>query len=197
MRGDYTLWPTIVVISFGMKTLILYCSSTGSTQKYAEEIASATHADILPAKKFKKKMIKDYDTIVFGGWVMGSKIQGIDQFLQLWDYMSEKNVIVFSVGMSFPTKQARDDLISANLLDMYHLRYYMLRGNFEFNKLKFPYSFLFKNSLRMIANNPEATPDQKALLAIKDTPLIYHDEEGLNKIISIVNRLSAIPQGDA
>ena len=49
-----------------MRTLVLYFSKTGNTKKYAEEIAMATHADLLPAPKFKPKMIKDYDTIVFG-----------------------------------------------------------------------------------------------------------------------------------
>ena len=176
-----------------MKTLVLYQSSSGSTKKYAEEIASSVKADLLPAKKFKKKMIPQYDTIVFGGWVMGGKIKGIDNFLSLWDFMSEKNVIVFSVGMSLPTKQAREDMISGNLLDMYHLRFYMLRGSFEYSKLKFPYNFLFSNSLRMIAHDPNASADQQALLAVKENPIIVHDDEGISKIISIINRISAIP----
>ena len=176
-----------------MKTLVLYQTSTGSTKKYAEEIAQSVKADILPAKKFKKKLIPQYDTIVFGGWVMGGKIKGIDEFLSLWDLMSDKNVIVFSVGMSLPTKQARTDMISGNLLDMYHLRFYMLRGSFEYNKLKFPYKLLFANSLRMIARDENASADQKALLTVKETPIIVHDDEGINKIVSIINRLSAIP----
>ena len=176
-----------------MKTLVLYQTSTGSTKKYAEEIAQSVKADILPAKKFKKKLIPQYDTIVFGGWVMGGKIKGIDEFLSLWDLMSDKNVIVFSVGMSLPTKQARTDMISGNLLDMYHLRFYMLRGSFEYNKLKFPYKFLFANSLRMIARDENASADQKALLTVKETPIIVHDDEGISKIVSIINRLSAIP----
>ena len=176
-----------------MKTLVIYQSSSGSTKKYAEEIASSVKADILPAKKFKKKMIPQYDTIVFGGLVMGGKIKGIDEFLSLWEFMSDKNVIVFSVGMSLPTKQARADMISGNLLDMYHLRFYMLRGSFEYDKLKFPYKFLFSNSLRMIANDENASADQKSLLAVKETPIVVHDTDGINKIISIVNRLAAIP----
>ena len=176
-----------------MKTLVLYKTSTGSTKKYAEEIASSVKADILPIKKFKKKMIPEYDTIVFGGWVMGSKIKGIDEFLSLWEEMKEKNVIVFSVGMSLPTKQARADLISANLLDMYHLRFYMLRGNFDYQNLKFPYKLLFANSLRMIEKDENASADQKALLSVKTTPIYYHDDEGISKIISIVNRLAALP----
>ena len=176
-----------------MKTLVLYMSSSGSTKKYAEEIAASVKADILPSKKFKRKMIANYDTIVFGGWVLGGKIKGIDEFLTLWDDMKDKNVIVFSVGMSIPTKEARADMISGNLLDMYHLRYYMLRGSFDYQKLKFPYKFLFANSLRLIERDENATADQKALLEVKERPILVHDEEGINKVISIINRLAAMP----
>ena len=57
-----------------MKTIVLYTSKTGNTAKYAEEIASQVGADVKPLKKFRwKKELKDYDCIVFGGWVMGGK----------------------------------------------------------------------------------------------------------------------------
>ena len=52
-----------------MRTLIVYESQSGSTKKYAEDIAKAVSADLLPLKKFKAKIIPDYDCIVFGGWV--------------------------------------------------------------------------------------------------------------------------------
>ena len=176
-----------------MKTLIIYQSSSGSTKKYAEEIANSVKADVLPRKKFKKKMIAEYDTIVFGGWVMGGKIKGADEFLVHWDDMKDKNVIVFSVGMSISTKEARQELISANLLDLYHLRFYMLRGDFDYQNLKFPYKFLFSNSLRLIEKDENASLEQKALLAVKEHPVYFHDDEGINKIISIINRLAAMP----
>ena len=73
-----------------MRTLILYQSKTGNTQKYAEEIAQAIKGDIMPLKKFKAKMIPSYDTIVFGGWVMANKIHGVDDFLAHYEEMKDK-----------------------------------------------------------------------------------------------------------
>lgn len=176
-----------------MRTLILYYSKTGSTQRYAEEIGNAVHADILPFKKFKPKMIADYDTIVFGGRVVGSRIQKIDEFLRYWDDMSEKNVIIFSVGMSLVTKESRAALISGNILDLYHVRFYQLRGSFDFSKLGFIDRLLMSHSLNMIARDPDASVDQRALLDIKERPIEYYDRDGVDRIISVLHRLAAIP----
>ena len=66
-----------------MRTLILYSSSAGSTKAYAEEIALGMGREAIEfnKKKFRKMNLDDYDTIVYGGWVKGSQIQGIDDFL--------------------------------------------------------------------------------------------------------------------
>ena len=174
-----------------MRTLVLYTSKTGNTKKYAEDLASAVKADVLPLKKFKKKMIDSYDCIVYGGNVMGEKIQGIDEFLSNYELMKEKDVIIFSCGMSFVTKETRANMISANILDLYHVRYYQLRGSFDYNKLGFLQKFLMNHSLRMISNSEEATPDQRALLAIKETPLVYYDQNGIDRMISVINKIAA------
>lgn len=172
-----------------MRTLILYYSKTGNTQKYAEDIAASLKCDVMPLKKFKKKMIADYDTIIFGSRIMGSKIQKIDDFLSHYDAMEGKNVIVFAVGMSVVTAQTRKDLISANILDLYHLRFYQLRGSFEYDKLSFWEKFLMNQSLRRIAAMEDASADQKFLLTITENPIIYYDNQGVDKIISVVRRL--------
>ena len=125
-----------------MRTLILYTSKTGNTKKYAEDIAQAVNGDVFPLKKYKWKDVGDYDSIVFGGWVMGGKIQGIDDFLSYYDEISDKNILVFSSGMGFVTSESRDRPISGNVLDIYHIRYYQLRGSFDYSKLHFPYNFM-------------------------------------------------------
>ncbi len=177
-----------------MRTLIIYYSKTGSTEKYAKDIGKAVNADVIPFKKFKAKMIQDYDTIVFGSRVVGSRIQKIDEFLRAYDDMQEKNVILFSVGMSVTSKETRDNMISANLLDMYHVRYYQLRGSFDYQKLGGLEKFMFANSLRMIARDPEASADQKMLLEIKDRPIEFYDQYGIDKIITVLNKLSINPE---
>lgn len=177
---------------FGMRTLVLYYSKTGNTQKYAEDIAAALKCDLLPFKKFKKKMIADYDTIVFGSRVMGGRIQKIDEFLSNYDLMEGKNIILFAVGMSLVTPESRKNLISGNLLDLYHIRFYQFRGSFDFNKLSFFERFMMNNSLRMIQSNPENYPNQQSLLAIKETPITFYDEAAVNKVISIVRKIDTV-----
>ena len=181
-----------------MRTVIVYYSKTGNTQKYAEDIAEALKADVMPLKQFKKKMVDDYDTIIFGSRVMGNRIQKVDDFLAMYDLMKEKNVILFAVGMSIVTKETRANLISANILDLYHVRFYQLRGSFDFNKLGFFDKFMLNNSLRIISRDPNSTMDQRMLLSIKETPIVCYDDVGVNKIISVVRKLATVvPEGDA
>ncbi len=173
-----------------MRTLVIYESLTGSTQKYAEDIARAVSGEVIPLRRFKPKMIPQYDVIVFGGWVRGGRIQGLDKFLTHWDQMEGKDVIIFSSGMSIPTKQGRLDLISANLLDLYHVRYYELRGNFDYDKLNFINRMMMDRSLQMIENDPEASVDQKYLLTVRDNPISYYDQERVDRIIEVINGIS-------
>lgn len=173
-----------------MKTAVIYNSKTGSTKKYAEDIAARVDGDVFPLKSFKfKKMLPEYDTIIFGGWVKGSQIQGINDFLGWWDLMEKKNVIVFSCGMSFPTAEGRKSLIDANVLDLYHLRYYQLQGSFDFKKLSPLNKFLISNSLRLMAKDEEYAASARSLDDIKDRPLEVYDEKGVDKIVNVVKRL--------
>ena len=175
-----------------MRTLILYTSATGGTQKYAEDIAAGIQGDVFPLKKYKWKDIDDYDTIVYGGWVMGNKIQGIDDFLSHFDEMEKKNVLIFASGMGYPTPESRDSLISTNVLDIYHVRFYQLRGSFDYSKLRFPYSLIMKTSLRQMKNDPSLESQSEMMESLKDHPLEFYDAQGIDKILSVLHRLSAI-----
>ena len=175
-----------------MRTLILYTSATGGTKKYAEDIASGIQGDVFPLKKYKWKDIDSYDTVVYGGWVMGGKIQGIDDFLAHFDEMEKKNVLIFASGMGFPSAESRDNLISTNVLDIYHIRFYQLRGSFDYSKLRFPYSLMMKASLRQMQNDPSLASQVEMMDSLKDQPLEFYDAQGIDKILSVLHRLSAI-----
>ncbi len=177
-----------------MRTLILYTSATGSTKKYAEEIASSVGGTALPLKKYKWKDASDYDTIVYGGWVMGGKIQGIDDFLAHYDEIEDKNVLIFATGMSLVSPESRDNLITTNVLDIYHIRFYQLRGSFDYSKLHFPYNFLLNTSLRSMKNDPEMAATLGMVENLKSSPLEFYDGQGVNKIISVLHKLSAIQE---
>ena len=140
-----------------MKTLILYTSKTGNTKAYAEDIGRQVSATVAPLKGFRAKKMLDYDTIVFGGWVQGGTIKGLDKFLSNYKSIEKKNVIVFSVGMSIPSSDARSLMIEQNLLDMYHVRYYQFRGSFDMKKLHFPENFMNEDAQKRLQAIQEFT----------------------------------------
>ena len=180
-----------------MRTLILYTSQTGSTQKYAEDIASSIGGDVFPSKKFKWKNLKNYDTVVFGGWVRGGKIQGLDDFLSHYDDMEDKNVLIFSSGMSYTNDQTRKEMISANVLDIYHVRYYQLRGSFDFNKLGTVNKMMFNMGIKQLSADPNQAAVVSMMETVKETPIEYYDDDGINRILTVLHRLVAEPQGES
>ena len=156
-----------------MRTLILFTSATGSAEKYAKDIATALSGDVFPLKKFKWKTLPDYDLVIYGGWVMGGKIKGVDDFLSHYDEMDGKDVIIFSTGMVTPSKEGRKTLIDTNILDLYHER------------------SMIKMYFRQIEEDAEANPGYKALLEYASTPLEYYDQEGVEKIISVAKKIES------
>jgi len=173
-----------------MKTIVIYHSMTGNTKAYAEDLARRVNADLLPLKKVKGKLLATYDTVVFGGWTMGGTIQGLDKFLQNWNFISDKNVIVFTNGMGFPTKESRLELIESNVLGDYHIRFYQLRGSFDISKLKFPYNLMMKKTIAQMAGDPSQQATYEALQNYSATPLIYYDKEMIERMTSVINGLS-------
>lgn len=176
------------------KVLVLYTSNTGSTETYANDIAHGVDGDVMPLKKFRWKNIDDYQIVVYGGWVNNGAIQGINDFL--YDYenrLANKDVLIFSCGMSFPTENGRKELIDRNYLSPYHVRFYQVRGSFDFKKLNFFQKMIMKSSIKMIANSADATPEQKMLTTVLDAPLEYYDREKVERILTVIRKLQDEP----
>lgn len=164
----------------------MYESKTGNVKRYAEDIAKAIGAEIMPIKKFKMRKASQYDCLVFGGWVKGGNIQGIDDFLFDYESFKDKEVIIFSSGMAIPTVEGRAALISQNLLDNYHVRFYQFRGSFDFKKLKRIDAFMFRNALKMMEKKGE-----ESVSFILERPIEFYDREKVEKVIRVINSLSS------
>ncbi|MCQ2798452.1 MAG: flavodoxin domain-containing protein [Bacilli bacterium] len=176
-----------------MKTIVLYESSSGTTKKYAEDIAARVNAEVMPLKKFKWRKLANYDTIVFGGWVLNAQIQGLNDFLSHYEEMEEqkKNVLLFSSGMSYTSPEGRKELIRSNVLDLYHIRYYQLRGSFSYSKLKWKYRMVMSLMIAKVTTDKNSTPEMVAMYkSFKTTAIEYYDQEKVDKIVNVINTLS-------
>ena len=159
-------------------------------QKYATDIAKRVEADVSPFKKVKWKNIQDYDIVVFGSYIRGGKIQKIDDFLQHWDELKDKAVLVFATGMGMASKESRDNLIQTNVLGDYHLRFYQFRGSFDFSKLNFIDRLMFTQSLKIMEAHPElAGGNTQDMSWVKDNPIEVYDNEKVDRVVDVIQKI--------
>lgn len=83
-----------------MKTVIIYHSQTGFTERYAKWLAEATGADCLTLSAARKTPLDGYETIVFGSWMCAGGISKLGWFREKLARWAGKKRIVFCVGGS-------------------------------------------------------------------------------------------------
>lgn len=79
-----------------MKTLVVYQSKTGFTQKYAQWIAEDLGCELRSISDVNESVIAGYDLVIHGGWLLAGVINGLDK---LRSYKPKK-LIAFGVGFT-------------------------------------------------------------------------------------------------
>ena len=144
-----------------MKALIIYNSQTGFTARYAQWMAEATGATSIGLKEAKKKkaaFFDDYDTIVYGGWVMGgnvSKLKWFEQHLADW---KNKRLAVFAVGAS----PAESEMVAEFMEKTFGgsqwsgVAGFYCQGGLNYDRMSAPNRMLMK----MLKKSLDGTPDK-------------------------------------
>lgn len=78
-----------------MKTIVLFTSNTGFTKQYANWLVNDLSCPWIDLSKTIRVDLDEYDTIVFGSWLMAGKIKKGKQLKSLLKQYQEKNWIVF------------------------------------------------------------------------------------------------------
>lgn len=121
-----------------MKTVVIYKSKTGYTKKYAEWIAEGLVADIFEVSKVTENILRNYDTVIYGGSLHAVGINGIRFIIQNIDKLKDKKVVVFATGASPSRKDAIIEVKNKNFTSEQQklIQFYYLRGGFDYKKLK-------------------------------------------------------------
>lgn len=78
------------------KTLIIYKSETGFTQKYAKWLSNELSCDICDFKNFSKDKIDNYNILIYGGGIYAGQINGFKDFQNMVPI--DKKLILFMTG---------------------------------------------------------------------------------------------------
>lgn len=101
-----------------MKTLVIYTSTTGFTEKYAQWLTERLGADLMKVNEAMKKSdsyFDKYDALIYGGWALAGSIQKSKWFLERLERWQGKRLALFCVGAS-PAENEEVDVAMDNIL---------------------------------------------------------------------------------
>ena len=149
-----------------MKTLVIYTSQTGFTQRYARWLAERLNADVLEteeAQKRPKDYFDQYQAIAYGGWVMAGKVAKVNWFLKQAAAWKGKRLAVFCVGGS-PQGSRDAEILLQHLLNdeqKQTIRVFYCQGGYNYEKMNGPSRLAMKLVASALRKKKDATEEEK------------------------------------
>ena len=178
-----------------MNIVVIYKSKTGFVKKYAEWIATELDADIYEYSQITSNQLVRYNTIIYGGGVYISGINGVKLITENFDKIKNHNIIVFASGASPYREDAMKEVYNANFnKDQQTIRLFYLRGGFDFNSLRKGdrlLMILVKLKLKFKSKlNITLTPDEKGMLAGYSQATDFTRKKNIEELVAYVNTIA-------
>lgn len=125
-----------------MKTLIVYASTHGTTEKVAHSVARSLdngHVEIINLKREQPGDLSVYDRVIIGGSIHAGQIQGrVRQFCEKnMLQLLEKQLGLFLCCMNEPEYQAQFERAFPELLRKHATSSKIMGGEFLFDQMNF------------------------------------------------------------
>lgn len=176
------------------KVVVLYQSKYGSTKRYAEWIANELKSDLLEGSKVKAEDLLSYDTIVFGGGLYASGINGISIITKNFPSIKDKNLIVFTVGLGdTKEKEIFKPIIEKNCSTEIQtkVKFFHFRGGINYKKLNFLHKIMMAMLKTMVAKKKpeEMTDGDQKMLDTYGDQIDFTDKNTIVPLILYVKEL--------
>ena len=172
------------------KAVVIYRSKSGYTKKYAEWIAHESGAELRDARYIKKNELTEYDTIVFGGALYATGINGIKIIRKNLDTLTGKKIIIFTLGATPVRESIRQQIMEKNFSakQLETISFFMLRGGFDFSRLT-----AFDKALMLLLkfklkSKKNPTADERGMLQSYSTPVDFTNKENIKPIVDEMNK---------
>ncbi|MBV1757539.1 MAG: flavodoxin domain-containing protein [Dethiosulfatibacter sp.] len=174
-----------------MKAAVIYKSKSGYTKNYAEWISEALGAKLLQGSEAKPENLKEFDTLIFGGGLYASGINGIKTIKESINLYPSKNIIVYTTGASPGRKEELDSVIKKNFTEQEQeaTKFFYLRGGFDYSKCSAIDKILMKILEFKLKNKKNLAPDERGMLHAYKTPMDFTKEENAKELIDYVKSL--------
>ena len=154
-----------------MKNIIVYGSNYGTTKQYANELSRRTNMKAISFKKVNQQ-INDYDNIIYLGALYAGGVLGMSKTLKKLNNISNKKIIIVTVGLSDPTDEVNKNNIINNIKNQMPKKFFEkakifhLRGGIDYSKLNFAHKTMMKLLYNAVKNLPKEklTAEDRAMI---------------------------------
>ncbi len=172
------------------KIAVIYKSKYGATKRYAGWIALKLEADLYEVSDIVRKDLNDYDTIIYGGPLYIGKIKGIKFITNNYEYIKEKKVYLFMVGM----REFDEDYINSTLENnipkeiIDNIETFYFRGKMNYQELSLKDKILMTGLRVRISNKKQSdrSNDDKMILETIDKSIDYIDKKSVDILLNNV-----------
>ncbi len=169
------------------KIAVIYKSKYGSTKKYAGWIALKLDADLYEVSDIRDKDLKEYSTIIYGGGIYAGKINGINFLNRNLKDITNKEVILFMVGMNEYSNDYENYILDINIEEEMknNIKIFYLRGNFNYKELSIIDKVLMLGLKHNISSKDKTKlkEEEKMILRLLDGSKDYCNKKSIDNII--------------
>ena len=172
-----------------MNSIIIYGSHYGTTKQYAEELSKRTNIKAISFKKFNQQ-VNDYDNIIYLGALYAGGVLGMSKTLKKLNNISNKKILIATVGLSDPTDEVNKSNIRNNIKNqipkevLEKAKIFHLRGGIDYSKLNFAHKTMMKLLYNAVKNlpNEKQTAEDRAMIETYNKKVNFIDFSSLDKI---------------
>ena len=178
-----------------MNSIIIYGSHYGTTKQYAEELSKRTNIRAISFKKFNQQ-INDYDNIIYLGALYAGGVLGMSKTLKKLNNISNKKILIVTVGLSDPTDEVNKNNIRNNIKNqipkevLEKAKIFHLRGGIDYSKLNFAHKTMMKLLYNAVKNlpNEKQTAEDRAMIETYNKKVNFIDFSSLDKITNEIQK---------
>ncbi|MHB8131815.1 MAG: flavodoxin domain-containing protein [Mobilitalea sp.] len=168
--------------------IVLYNSSTGFSQKYAEWIAEELSCKALSIKDVNINELINCKTIIFGGGLHAGHINGLKAVKNSIMSLKNKNIVIFATGATPEEALKNEDIINTNFSSEENeiISFFYFQSGINYEKMSIGNKGMmgiFKTVLRF---SKEKTPEEQGM---SDTITCSNDHSNKEYIKPLIEYL--------
>ena len=167
----------------------------GQQNNTAEELSKRTNIKAISFKKFNQQ-INDYDNIIYLGALYVGGVLGMSKTLKKLNNISNKKILIATVGLSDPTDEVNKNNIRNNIKNqipkevLEKAKIFHLRGGIDYSKLNFAHKTMMKLLYNAVKNlpNEKQTAEDRAMIETYNKKVNFIDFSSLDKITNEIQK---------